>query len=514
MKTILLWDRRFADRPPQRLTVDDAIASAAVRAGVAAAADPADAALLATGAALDPGLATDVVLQTGVEGRTITRLLLPYSVVAASASSGLISLVGAPPVPTPVAQAVALTDGRISVIGNSIDGAQYTDGAKRQSNAASYYTWWAWLFGQRTVWVANYAVAGKRMDQYIADGQLASAIADNSRAVCIGDPVNDISAGRTAAQCFADARTMIDAVIAAGKVPIVRNCIGASGWSADQFAARNLYNSLIAAYVGAAKGFLLDAFALCTDGDRRATTWRAGFNQIGDGVHPLTSIAAKAVAKALVAAPFFAGIPARSILPLDAGQPQAFGSNRLTNPLFTTVTGGSTASGFTGDAPLGYAPSRQGSTAASEVLSHAAAAVGNNLVLTDTYTSNITQQTRLAQSQIAGLAAGDKICAVVQVDVPAGAKFFQGIDLRASITVDGAVTNVIDGFCTLGGTGPWPSDEDVTLTMLTPELTIPAGSLTNVEWGSRRYGDMTGQTPPPNGGSVSRLRQAALYKRP
>ncbi len=106
MKTILLWDPRFPERKPARLTLDDAVASAAVRSGVAAAANPADAGALSAGGALDPTMLTEVVIQHGNGGGT-RRVFLPYSVVMVGAVAGVLASIGTPigagitPTPTP-----------------------------------------------------------------------------------------------------------------------------------------------------------------------------------------------------------------------------------------------------------------------------------------------------------------------------------------------------------------------------------------------------------------------------
>jgi len=106
MKTILLWDPRFPDRKPARLTLEDSVASAAVRAGVAAAANPAEAGALSAGGALDPSMLTEVVIQHGPGGGT-RRVLLPYSVVIVGAAAGVMASIGTPivggviPTPTP-----------------------------------------------------------------------------------------------------------------------------------------------------------------------------------------------------------------------------------------------------------------------------------------------------------------------------------------------------------------------------------------------------------------------------
>lgn len=102
MKTILLWDPRFPDRRPARLTVEDSVASAAVRAGVAAAANPAEAGSLSAGVALDPGMLTEVALQHG-SGSAIRRVFVPYSVALVGATAGVLAAVG-----TPIAGGVVL----------------------------------------------------------------------------------------------------------------------------------------------------------------------------------------------------------------------------------------------------------------------------------------------------------------------------------------------------------------------------------------------------------------------
>jgi hypothetical protein len=110
MKTILLWDPRFPGRLPSRLTLPDELASAAVRAGVAAAANPSEAGTLAVGGPLDASMLTEVVLQHGVLGTRTSRVFLPYSVVLVGAGLGVLASIGTPvagsstptPTPTPV----------------------------------------------------------------------------------------------------------------------------------------------------------------------------------------------------------------------------------------------------------------------------------------------------------------------------------------------------------------------------------------------------------------------------
>lgn len=92
MKAILLWDARDGARPI-RLTVDDAIASAAVRAGIATAADPAQAGALAAGDPVSPADPIEVVLQHGTAAQRTRRVFLPIAVALVAAGLGLAQVV-------------------------------------------------------------------------------------------------------------------------------------------------------------------------------------------------------------------------------------------------------------------------------------------------------------------------------------------------------------------------------------------------------------------------------------
>ena len=95
MKKILLWDPRFPDRRPVLLNLPDELASAAVRSGVAAAADPSEQGALTTGGPLDPGMLTEVVMATA-PGRPLVRVMLPYSAVTVGAGLGVLAPIGTP----------------------------------------------------------------------------------------------------------------------------------------------------------------------------------------------------------------------------------------------------------------------------------------------------------------------------------------------------------------------------------------------------------------------------------
>ncbi len=94
MKTILLFDPRFPLNNPRRLTVADELASAAVRAGVAAAANSSESGALAAGAPLSQADMTEVVMQHGLTNTALARVFVPLSVALVGAALGILAPVG------------------------------------------------------------------------------------------------------------------------------------------------------------------------------------------------------------------------------------------------------------------------------------------------------------------------------------------------------------------------------------------------------------------------------------
>lgn len=88
MKKILLWDMRQRERAPYRLEIDDAVASACVRAGVAVPVDPADLPALRAGIPLSAGEPVVITLPSGAHGR-MRQVAVPYAVAAVAVSAGV-----------------------------------------------------------------------------------------------------------------------------------------------------------------------------------------------------------------------------------------------------------------------------------------------------------------------------------------------------------------------------------------------------------------------------------------
>lgn len=108
MKTILIWSPPLSE--PKRVTVDDTIASAAVRAGVATPVDPRDLGPLSAGGAVSPDNPVMIALgQVEGERKFMVRLAVPSAVASIAFGLGAAAPVqaGAPaPTPTPTPMSV------------------------------------------------------------------------------------------------------------------------------------------------------------------------------------------------------------------------------------------------------------------------------------------------------------------------------------------------------------------------------------------------------------------------
>lgn len=95
---ILLWDPRFPIVSPDLLELPLEVASACVRAGVAAPVDPSQSAMLSSGGALDPGNLTEMVVWSGPP-QTKKRVVMPAAVASIAAGAGVAASVGVPVAP-------------------------------------------------------------------------------------------------------------------------------------------------------------------------------------------------------------------------------------------------------------------------------------------------------------------------------------------------------------------------------------------------------------------------------
>jgi hypothetical protein len=400
---------------------------------------------------------------------------------------------------------------------------QYADGNQLIKSAQSPLTWWAGLTGQTPQWVNNTGISGQRSDQWFA--RLAAVLADASRWVYVTTPINDggqafagytavggpfsgvaVTMSNVAQVVIANYQSFIQQIIAAGKTPIVVSCVGASNWAASQITFRNTFNAWLVPYLAARNCVLLDAFNIVTDGNPNAVNWLAGM-AVDTAVEPIkihpSNIGAYFLGKNLAQNPAFSVMQTRNVLPTSASPTQSLGTNQLLNPIFATTTGGGGA-GFTGDSPASFNWGVTGTV--SGVATHSAAAVGNNIIRTETYGGTTTAESRGLQTISSGLpTTGQVIQSAGQIDVAANPTALSGVLLYMNIA--GPNLTAQDGYCLIPGAGPAPS-EAYTYTALTPSFTVAATPVTALSWSFR--GEYAGAS---GGAAVITQRQAALYLR-
>ncbi|WP_156361281.1 SGNH/GDSL hydrolase family protein [Sphingomonas sp. Leaf257] len=405
MKTILLFDPRFPLNHPRRLTVADEIASAAVRAGVAAAANPSEAGALATGSPLSQADITEVILQHGATNTALARVFVPLSVAQVGAGLGMLAAVGRPiagSIPSIFPQFPIGT--KISVLGDSTVahgtfGASPGDKLVRKLNAGHYevaqalkprFAMEEWpsnttardnaaaggTSSYTKQWVdgGNRAVSGSPVSFHA--GLLPSTLA-------MGAPILAYSATVNSAALPGAEQTIIDQILTpainAGKYVLVGTMLpwAASGTGLDtpaNVASRMRINTALrawAASVGPTKALLLDwdiPFPL--DGSNYASS-----DNFYDTLHPNSLGAARLS--------LYLNSRLDLILPSDNQLLTRTAPNKQPNPTFTGTTG--TAAGtVSGQVPSGYRLINASGTVSTAVASLEANAAtgGQSLVIT------------------------------------------------------------------------------------------------------------------------------------
>jgi hypothetical protein len=300
--------------------------------------------------------------------------------------------------------------------------------------------------------------------------------------------------------------SFITQIIAAGKTTIVLTCVGNAFWPLSQVQIRNNFNDWLVPFAAATNCVPVDARNILTDGSLTAVNWLTGYNVapngIPDGVHTST-IGAYYLGKACWLHPAFSIMQTQNVLPISAAASQLLGTNLLLNPIFLTTTGGTgTPTPFTGDAPANYGWAVTGTV--SGVATHSAAAVGNNIIRTETYSGTTTAETRGLQTFASFPSIGQTIQSAVQIDVAANSSALLGVTLYMNVAGPNVAPQ--DGYCLGNGMGPLPS-EAFTYTALTPPYVVPS-TITGMSWSAR--GEYSGAS---GGSGVITQRQGALYVR-
>lgn len=275
---------------------------------------------------------------------------------------------------------------RLASFGDSRQASAYLDGTQR--NRAARYPGNAAnaMLGHRLIIGQSYGVSGDRTDQLFA--RLPAVLASDADFVHVQAGVNNIaqtaSSGNftythavtgevvtidtVAAVAARDLRQICDAIIGAGKVPLLENEVGASGLNTtEKVNALNALRTALAAYAATNPRVLLhDAAPIVMQTGTTTPTYKVGYSY--DGTH-LNGRGGHYWGKSLaqLLAPFLwaARVPA-----IGANDTPANGRRQLlSNHMFATPTGGVAGTGASGPVPAGWNASMSDANAGSVVLS-------------------------------------------------------------------------------------------------------------------------------------------------
>lgn len=322
------------------------------------------------------------------------------------------------------ASVIAPLSANMFYMGDSRIASFYNDSPKNNKNAGNHLVVANTQMGQRMVTIGNTAVAGQRSNEY--NSSTATMTASTAGTLLVFGVVNDISQGRTGADCWATVKAIIDAALGAGKSVIAHTEPGAEAFSATQIGHRNTFNASLLAYAAAnpatIRVFDYAAAALVDPTSTTSIAFKPNLSY--DGIH-LTNTGARAIGTA------FAAWAATQIggTPLNLTALQA--SNLAQNALFTTTTGGSTVTGITGPVPANWSGIRTGTGTGTITTGAAPDSNGNEMIVSATGSAN-NDRVQVQQSISAGIALNDRVRFAVEVAVDAGSVNLKSV--RAYIT--------------------------------------------------------------------------------
>lgn len=343
------------------------------------------------------------------------------------------------------------------------------------------------LSGHRMRCIGNWGVAGDRTDQMLT--RLSAALAGRPNMFVLWGGVNDISQGYTGAQAYANLKTAADTARALGILVVLVTEAGATGFTSAQIKYVNDLNGSLRAYANRYPNVILfDEASIVRAPTTTDIQFRAGTVQ-PEAIQVHRSqyggyLAGKEFAKIVNTL-----VPPARILPYSVLEKRSTSNYDLEDfPLFSTPTGGTNGTGFTGPIPSGYASTKIGN--GSAVLSNASNAdgFGNDLIITAAGGFQEGGYINDWGSLGSRVSAGDVIEALAEFEITSPVKL-QGVAMDIDLSVDGNVTAYGDGYYQAVGAatesvGP---NEAYTVTLCTPPITIPAFTtmnylLSRIQW--------------------------------
>jgi lysophospholipase L1-like esterase len=397
---------------------------------------------------------------------------------------------------------VALGDSRVAQI--------HADGTKLNKAGFNHFSVGNALAGNRAILLKNLGNSGERTDQVLA--RLKTAIDTGAYVLYIHCGVNDIAqnyptASTSGATAFSNIRTMIDAAVYAGMLPLVCLDPGANSMATAQIAQLFILNQMLREYAETCpRMVLVDIPSALWNPAATSTTALALVGTV-DGTHE-GNLGAYNAGK-LFAAALQAIMPPRPHGVRSAVEvPGTSLINLLNNPMFTTVSGGTLSGGNTGTVAGSWTGNRTGGS--SGVFSVGTAGDGSGLyeqVMACTFAA-AGEEVRIQQDvNIANWSIGDILQASSEIAVDAGSSNLAGVYTYLQVNGSGngfAAITSMDGYCVGAGAG---STEGYKLNHLTEKLVVP--NYTTKSWATMHVKAIAAGA----GSATVRIRRAQIRKR-
>ena len=395
---------------------------------------------------------------------------------------------------------------RAVVFGDSFTARNTSAGETARLLDHGYFSWANAFLGGAFSLIANAGVSGQRTDEMLARIE-SDVIARDPDWVFVQGGWNDINAGYTS-QAVIDTLTAICSMLSSRGINVVLLAVAPNN-SVTAGIARKLHiiNKGLREYAFSTGGvYFVDTYAAVVD----PTSATAAFASLmsSDGTH-LSAYGARAYGKAISDV---LGEVVQSYNYLPSSNAESYGVDSsskqiIDNPLLIGTGSAPTGTGASGNLATGWAGGTGGSGASSAAFSLVARSdgKGNNqrIVVSGAAASS---SINIRQTGLVSRATnGDVLYAVGEVTI-SGASDVRSVNLGGSATVGGVTyqLNTLEA----NGASVNPDQSSFTLQLRTPEFTIPAGSLTTVQFVVSATFGTTG-----TGALTMEIGRCGLYKK-
>jgi len=410
----------------------------------------------------------------------------------------------------PLQNCVALGDSRVYQI--------HTDANFRYVSAANPFGWGNALSGHRLTLIANLGVANDRTDQIMA--RLPQVLEANAGTLYLLGGINDISTGypsttTSGATAFDNLRTIVETVLSAGYRRVIWALdTGSTTLGSAAIGQLVELNNKIREYAEVTEGVVLfdmwPAIALAGN-NRTAIAYIA--DSMRDGTHfgNLAGFLGGKVLSSLLTSLY----PPRALLvdnviesPGSAGDTNSF-CNIITNPLFSTTTGGTAGTGVSGSVPgNGWDVSRLTGTPTCAVSTGdpSDGSPGKELILaiTSNADGDVIHLNKTLNTTYWAIA--DVLTGRAEIVVDAGSVNLQGVFLDLTAVTDTSTTTSVRSLMPYTATSPIGTAETYKATLITEKLTVPGSVKNSLAYSIRAaFGGA--------GSATVRIRRASVMKR-